>query len=44
MSYSNNDDEATIANVPKRTKGNNHMYFQNENFQNENTQKKNNTD
>lgn len=28
----------------KCTKGNNHMYFQNENFQNENTQKKNNTD
>ena len=44
MSYSKNDDEATIANVPKCTKGNNHMYFQNENFQNENTQKKNNTD
>jgi hypothetical protein len=42
MSYSkNDDDEATIANVPKRTKGNNHMYFQNENFQNENTQKNN---
>ena len=33
MSYSKNDDEATIANVPKRTKGNNYMYFQNENFQ-----------
>ena len=44
MSYSKNDDEATIANVPKRNKGNNYMYFQNENFQNENTQKKNNTD
>ena len=44
MSYSKNDDEATIANVPKRTKVNNYMYFQNENFQNENTQKKNNTD
>ena len=44
MSYSKNDDEATIANVPKRTKGNNHMYFQNENFQNENTQNKNNTE
>ncbi len=25
MSYSKNDDEATIANVPKRTKGNNHI-------------------
>ncbi len=25
MSYSKNDDEATIANVPKRTKGNNYM-------------------
>jgi hypothetical protein len=44
MSSSKNDDEATIANVPKRTKGNNHMYFQNENFQNENNQNKNNTD
>ncbi len=44
MSSNKNDDEATIANVPKRTKGNNYMYFQNENFQNENTQKKNNTD
>ena len=41
MSYSKNDDddEATIANVPKRTKGNNHMYFQNEN-----TQKNDSTD
>lgn len=39
MSNSKNDDEATIANVPKRTKVNNYMYFQNEN-----SQKKNNTD
>ena len=40
MSYSkNDDDEATIANVPKRIK-----VIITCNFQNENTQKKNNTD
>ena len=33
-----------LQTCPKCTKGNNYMYFQNENFQNENTQKKNNTD
>ena len=41
MSYSKNDDEATIANVPKSTKGNNHMYIHNENLETENTQQNN---
>ncbi|VFJ14393.1 hypothetical protein [Candidatus Nitrosocosmicus franklandus] len=30
MSAINDEDEATIANQPKRSKSNNHVYFQNE--------------
>jgi hypothetical protein len=32
MSTTIDDGEATIANIPKRSKNNNHVYFQSENI------------